>query len=112
MEGTVWQIKLTPVSGGPVSTDTLNFSGKKFISANLEQKKFTPSNYSVRMLEDGMITWETMQNSTEGIALWRADISTEGRMRGVLSLRKEGLAVQDFTFSGEYWRADNGPKTH
>lgn len=40
----------------------------------------------------------------EGIALWRGDIYEDGKMKGVLSLRKEGLAVQDFTFTGAYWK--------
>lgn len=104
LEGTTWQIVLASTSGGAQETDTLTFSQKKFVSVKLGQKKFTTSNYSLRTGENGKITWETMQVSPEGIALWRADISQDGKMKGVLSLRKEGLAVQDFTFSGEYWR--------
>ncbi|MCX5694716.1 MAG: transposase [Candidatus Omnitrophica bacterium] len=104
LEGTIWQITLTPASGGAAQTDTLTFSQKKFISTNLEQKKFASSNYSIRNGESGKIIWETMQAAPTGIALWRADISSDGKMKGVLSLRKEGLAVQDFTFTGEYWR--------
>ena len=104
LEGTTWQITLTPISGGAQENDTLTFSQKKFDSAKLGKKKFATSNYSLRNAEDGKIIWETMQTSPEGIALWRADISQDGKMKGVLSLRKEGLAVQDFTFSGEYWR--------
>jgi putative transposase len=107
LENTTWQIYLKPASGGPQETDTLTFSQKKFVSEKLSAKKFTPSNYSLINAENGKIIWETMQSSPEGIALWRADISQDGTMKGVLSLRKEGLAVQDFTFSGEYWRADN-----
>jgi len=104
LEGTTWQINLTPTSGGMPETDTLTFSQKKFVSTKLDAKKFTSSNYSLRNAENGKIIWETMQTSPEGIALWRADISSDGKMKGVLSLRKEGLAVRDFTFSGEYWR--------
>ncbi len=104
LEGTNWQITLTPASGGASESDTLTFSQKKFVSANLDQKKFAASNYSVRNGENGKIIWETMQTAPEGIAVWRADISPDGTMKGVLSLRKEGLAVQDFTFRGEYWK--------
>ena len=104
LEGTNWQITLTPTSGGAQEIDTLTFLQKKFISAKLGAKKFSSSNYSLRNAENGKIIWETMQTSPEGIALWRADIAEDGKMKGVLSLRKEGLAVQDFTFSGEYWR--------
>ena len=105
LEGTSWEITLKPISGGDAQSDTLTFADKKFTSAVLQNKKFTSSNYSLRNTDDGKVSWETMQNSSEGIALWRADISTDGKMKGILSLRKEGLAVQDFTFTGEYWRA-------
>ena len=104
LDGTTWQITLTPISGGAQETDTLTFSQKKFVSVKLDQKKFATSNYSLRNAGDGKIIWETMQTSPEGIALWRADIGQDGKMKGVLSLRKEGLAVQDFTFTGEYWK--------
>jgi putative transposase len=104
LEGTTWQITLRPISGGDAQSDTLDFAQKKFVSAVLQTKKFLPSNYSLRGGEGGKIIWETMQSSPEGIALWRADINPDGTMRGILSLRKEGLAVQDFTFTGEYWR--------
>ncbi len=104
LEGTSWQITLKPTSGGAQETDTLTFYQKKFVSTKLSARKFSTSNYSLRNAENGKIIWETMQTAPEGIALWRADISQDGTMKGVLSLRKEGLAVQDFTFSGAYWR--------
>jgi hypothetical protein len=107
LEGTNWQITLRPVAGGDALSDTLAFIDKKFTSANLLLKKFLPSNYSVRNTADGKIIWETMQSSPEGIALWRADINPDGSIRGVLSLRKEGVAIQDFTFTGQYWKGDN-----
>lgn len=106
LEGTTWQILITPISGGNPDADTLTFVQKKFTSAKLSAKQFPSSNYSLRSGDNGKIVWETMQTSTEGIALWRADIYEDGKMKGVLSLRKEGLAVQDFTFSGEYWREE------
>jgi REP element-mobilizing transposase RayT len=113
LDGTSWQINLTPVSGGAPESDTLSFSQKKFTSVKLGLRKFTTSNYSLRNGDGGAIIWETMQSSPEGIALWRADISQDGKMKGVLSLRKEGLAVQDFTFTGSYWRGNNeGPKNN
>jgi putative transposase len=104
LDGTTWQITLTPISGGTQEADTLTFSQNKFVSAKLGAKNFATSSYSLRKGEDGKIIWETMQSSSEGIALWRADINQDGRMKGVLSLRKEGLAVQDFAFTGKYWR--------
>lgn len=106
LEGTNWQITLRPASGGDALSDTLTFADKKFTSANLLLRKFLPSNYSVRNTPDGKIIWETMQNAPEGIALWRADINPDGSIRGVLSLRKEGVAIQDFTFTGQYWKGN------
>lgn len=107
LEGTNWQITLRPASGGDALSDTLAFADKKFTSANLLLKKFPPSNYSVRNTAEGKIIWETMQNAPEGIALWRADINPDGSIRGVLSLRKAGVAIQDFTFTGQYWKGSN-----
>jgi putative transposase len=104
LEGTSWQITLVPASGGMQEIDTLTFSQRKFVSVKLDQRKFATSNYSIRNGENGKIIWETMQTAPEGIALWRAEISQDGKMKGVLSLRKEGLAVQDFTFTGAYWK--------
>jgi putative transposase len=103
LDGTTWHIILVPVAGGIQETDTLTFSQKKFLSEKLKTKNFDTSNYSLRSSQEGKVM-ETMQTSSEGIALWRADISVDGKMKGVLSLRKEGLAVQDFTFSGAYWK--------
>jgi putative transposase len=107
LEGTSWKIILIPISGGAQEMDTINFTQQQFISQRLSQKKFSSSNYSLRQEKEGKIIWETMQTSAEGIALWRGDIYENGKMKGVLSLRKEGLAVQDFTFTSSYWRGDN-----
>jgi REP element-mobilizing transposase RayT len=107
LDGTTWQITLTPISGGAQENDILTFSHEKFVSAKLVEKKFASSSYSLRKDKNRRTIWETMQTTPEGVALWRGDIYEDGKMKGVLSLRKAGLAVQDFTFTGVYRRENN-----
>jgi REP element-mobilizing transposase RayT len=106
LDGTTWQVTLTPISGGAQENDILTFSHQKFVSAKLVEKKFASSSYSLRKDKNRKTIWETMQTAPEGIALWRGDIYEDGKMKGVLSLRKEGLAVQDYTFTSAYWRKE------
>jgi hypothetical protein len=100
---TEWDIKLNPVGGGSQTADRLSFRNGKFISANLNSLGFSGSNYSVTIEDKGKVVWETMQTSTNGTASWRGEIE-EGKMRGILSLRKEGQEAQDFSFSSISYR--------
>lgn len=63
MEGTTWQVTITPISGGAQEIDTITFIQQKFVSQKLSQKKFDTSNYSLRKEGDGKTIWETMQTS-------------------------------------------------
>ncbi len=97
LDSTEWQVKLTPVSGATVKTDTLSFVKGKFISAEFDVEGYTSSNYSLSVEESGKIVWETMQTGPLGTASWRGEI-TGNKMQGVLSLRQEGNESQDFSF--------------
>lgn len=99
LNGTEWTVTMTPAGGkGRVETDVLSFSDDKVVSKNLAARGFAASNYSVRLQDDGALTWETMQTSEkEGLAFWRGDVN-EGIMRGVLSKRDKNEATTDFSF--------------
>ena len=98
LNGTEWNIKLTPMGGGhgKAENDALSFANDKIASKNLEQRGYGPTNFTVRLQDDGTFTWETMQTSEkEGVAFWRGDIK-DGVMRGVLSKRDKKNNTSDF----------------
>jgi REP element-mobilizing transposase RayT len=97
LKGTEWEIKLVPASGGKEAADMLSFSAGKFASAKLNPSGYSLSNYSVTVEDSGKVAWETMQTSSEGTASWRGEIEG-GKMKGILSLREDGKAPQDFSF--------------
>lgn len=64
LDGTQWEVEMVYVSEKgkkEVSTDILKFSDKKFISENFEKMKYTPTNYSMTLEEDGTTKFGTMQ---------------------------------------------------
>lgn len=88
LNGTEWEIRLTPTTQGEQRADTISFTQGKFVSAKLNTLEYTPSNYSLTIEDSGKITWETMQTSPDGTASWRGEIE-QGKMRGILSLRSK-----------------------
>jgi len=98
LKSTEWELKLIPAAGGKETVDVIGFKGGKVSSAKLNLLVYSISNYSVSVADNSRIDWETMQTSAEGTASWRGEIE-EGRMRGILSLRKEGREAQDFSFT-------------
>jgi hypothetical protein len=110
LDGTTWIIDLTPMSGskGKGEKDTLSFSKGTVSSKNLVARGYAASNFSLRMLEDNTTyTWETMQVSDkEGKAFWRGDISSDGIMRGVVSIRNKKNAY-DSNFVSENLKKDS-----
>ena len=103
LNGTEWEIRLTPVAGGEQRADTISFMQGKLVSAKLNTSGYSASNYSLTIEDSGKITWETMQTSPTGIASWRGEIQ-QGKMRGILSLRQEGKEPQDFSFMSVRYR--------
>ena len=106
LNNTEWIIQMVPAGGGKPQTDTISFVEGKFLSAQMDFQGFTRSNYSASQESGGKLVWETMQTLGSGTASWRAEIENE-RMQGVLSLRQEGKAPQDFSFiSAQYRRKE------
>ena len=92
-----WKIRLVPAKGGAESADLLSFKKGEFVSAKLNTLGFPNSSYSQNIDENGKVVWHTMQTGPDGVATWRGEIKN-GRMRGILILRKAGKEPQDFSF--------------
>lgn len=99
LNNTEWNVTMAPMNGkGRAEADTLSFANDKVVSKNLAAGGFGPSNFTLRMQDDGTVTWETMQSSEkQGIAFWRGDLK-DGIMRGVLSKRDKNNNSSDFSF--------------
>ncbi len=102
INGTEWQVKLVPVSGGAELVDNLIFKSGKFTSARLYAQGYPDSNFS-SSIQDGRLTWETMQSAGASSISWRGEIASE-QMTGVVSLREDGQEPQDFSFSSVTYR--------
>ncbi|MBI3602451.1 MAG: hypothetical protein HY209_06115 [Candidatus Omnitrophica bacterium] len=100
LNNTEWAVEVKPMNGkGQAEKDTLTFTDGKVVSKNMGQKGYSPTNYSVRLLDDETFTWETMQTSEkDGVAFWRGDIGPDGIMRGVISKRDKKNNGNDFSF--------------
>lgn len=103
LNGKEWTIELKPmVVKGKVKAeaDVISFSEDKVVSKNLSSLGYAPTNFSVRLEEDGTVICETMQTSEkDGLAFWRGDIGPDGIMRGVLSKRDAKGNTVDFNFA-------------
>lgn len=103
LKSTEWHIKLTE-AGGKETPDTITFTEGRFVSASLNGLGFPSTNYSLSLEDNGRLVWETMQTAADGsVASWRGEIE-QGKMKGILSLRLEGKAPQDFSFASVSYR--------
>jgi len=92
-----WKVKLVSANGGQESFDILSFNKETFTSEKTNSLGFLNSHYSKTIDDSGIISWQTMQTSSAGKAAWRGEI-LNGKMRGILILRKTGKEPQDFSF--------------
>ena len=97
LKSTEWQIKLTPFSGTEESADVLSFAEGKFVSAKLNSLGYPSTNYSATLINNKTVVWETIQSTAEGTVSWRGEVE-DGKMTGIMSLRENGKAPQDFNF--------------
>ena len=100
LNGTEWTVEMKPMgTKGKAETDVISFAEDKVSSKNLGNLGYAPTNFTVRLEEDGTVIWETMQVSEkDGTAFWRGDIAPDGIMRGVLSKRDKKDNAYDFSF--------------
>jgi REP element-mobilizing transposase RayT len=101
IEGMIWEVEIYTVTkdgnAQPIK-DKIRFNGKSFESYYFSSQGFSPSNYTVRVRENGAITWETMQRNPKGqIISWRGDLEGD-QMAGVMSFQSNNKNAQDFSF--------------
>jgi len=65
LEGTIWEVEIK-VSNKETVNDKLIFNNKKFSSQKFNEKGFSPTNYSVRYKDNGIMVWETIQTDQKG----------------------------------------------
>ena len=97
LEDTQWQIKVFPVKGGEISSDTIRFREGRFTSAGLGLKGYVPSDYSLVIMDEDTIIWETKQASSAGAVSWRGEVKQK-EMQGTLNFLDNNGNAQAFTF--------------
>ncbi len=116
LEGSEWQIRMVPVTGGKVQMDTIEFYDGVFSSDNLVFRGFFPVEYSLLVNDTGEVVYTAKMKRGEDMASWYGEVSDSGEMRGTLTLRQKGLENRDFSFvsvsySGkDVWRKLIEPK--
>lgn len=96
-----WEIQLNPLSGkGNPMIETAIFRNMQVYFTEFGKKGFTASNFSLKIQEDKVIVWETMQSSEKsGVAFWRGEISPDlQKMRGVVSYQADNKKKDDYSF--------------
>ena len=96
-----WSIRLVPLSGkGKQSVDTVVFEDGTVEFKEFGKKGFPATNFSLKIQEDNVAVWETMQTSEKsGVAFWRGEISPDlETMRGVLSHKIDEKTKEDYSF--------------
>jgi len=103
LDGTVWGLELTVLSGEKTAKpkrDTLRFEGGKVRSDALLKEGYLATNYTVTVSDESApIVWETMQTKEGGVVFWRGEWQGE-TMRGIFSRRSDDGTIQDFSFVG------------
>ena len=105
LEGTIWEIEALSMTeaGATKQKDRLHFKGGRFYSDAYLERGFKPTNISMTKGPDGLVTWETIQSNDKGETVsWRGDWRADA-MKGVLSLKDAGGAVNDFSFFSIQW---------
>jgi len=102
LEGTEWQITITPTSASagkiPVE-DTLIFTDGTFNTPGYEKKGFGNAIITLS-LKGEMTTWRAMQRKDGEILHWRGDFKDK-YMKGIISLQLSGQDVKNYSFTGK-----------
>jgi len=101
IDNIVWKIQLAPLSGkGNGFSETVVFKNGQVSFSEFGKKGFTPSNFSVKVQDDKIIVWETMQSSEKsGVVFWRGEITQDvQKMRGVVSYQISDKKKEDYSF--------------
>ena len=99
LDNTQWTVTVNSMNGqGQVQQDTLTFVNGQMDSQNMEKVGYASSNFSVRLLANATLVWETMKTAKAGTVFWRGDIGADGTMHGVISNHdnKNGVSNSGF----------------
>ena len=102
LNNTEWTISVKP-SGekGKVETDVISFVEGKMISKNMKNAGFNDAEFNVRIGEEGVVIWETMQSDEKGDStFWRGDIEN-GKMKGMLTKENNRGVMSNFSFASK-----------
>lgn len=108
MDNMEWEIQLNPLSGkGKALPETVIFKNSQVSFTEFGKKGFTPSNFSLKVQEDKILVWETMQSKEKaGVVFWRGEISSDlEKMRGVASYQFGDKKKEDYSFVSTKKRA-------
>jgi len=103
MEGKSWMIYVVPaeIAGkkqAAAETDILTFKDGTVTSKNLSASGYRTSNFSMRVQDDGVAIWETMQNDgRQNRAFLRGELEGS-EMKGSLTLKNKAGAKKAFYF--------------
>jgi hypothetical protein len=102
LNNTEWAISVKP-SGekGKVEADVISFVEGKMISKNMRNAGFNDAEVNVRIGEEGLVIWETMQSDGKGdFAFWRGDIEN-GKMKGMMTKEDKRGIISNFSFASK-----------
>ena len=102
ISGYAYRVGLRQIGGPnlekPIAFDTLVILSGSVASRVLSQEGFNASNYSLKRLSGGRISWDTIQRNKQGqIANWRGEWNGRS-MSGVLRRTWTDGVVRDFSF--------------
>jgi hypothetical protein len=96
-----WELQLVPLAGkGKALSETAIFKDRQVSFVEFGKKGFNPSNFSLKIQEDDIIVWETMQTAEKsGVIFWRGEINPDlQKMRGVISHQISDKKKEDYSF--------------
>ena len=102
LDATEWEVEMVYVTDKgkkEISSDTLMFKDKKFISKEFENNKYTPTNYSVSVAEDGSTNFGTMQIKDKETAFWKGTIK-DGKIDGSVHTQLPNGTTKATYFNG------------
>lgn len=101
INGSMWKIALSQVSGTPIEfqkEDVIYFDNNLYLSNNLSKVGFPSTVYTKTDLKNGIIIWKTVQsNDRYETVNWRGEWDGS-KIKGVMSFRSPNGEVRDFSF--------------
>jgi len=102
LNNTEWTVSVKLSGGkGKAGTDVISFIEGKMISKNMKNAGFNDAEVNVKIDEEGVLIWETMQSDGKGdFAFWRGSVEN-GKIRGMLTKEDKRGVILNFSFASE-----------